>query len=165
MVSARVSMPAIAGMLCASSQRSSAGERAIVRRMLGIGAHDQPAHRRRQRLDVFVIGADNADMGKGEGDDLSGIGGIGEDLLIARHRGVEADFADRLRRRAEALPSKTVPSASTSFAVARKSASAGWAEAGDSISLIGKASDLAENRDDGAGGQAYWERGYPARPP
>src|SRR5580692_4098043 len=51
-------------------------------------------------------------------------------------------------------PSNTVPSASTSTAVARKSAPAGWAEAGDSISLIGEASDSAENRDEGAGGQA-----------
>ena len=95
LVSARVSMPATAGMLCVFSQRSSAGQAAIIGGMLGIGAHDQAAHRRREGLDVFVIGADDADMGKGEGDDLPGIGGIGEDLLIAGHRGVEADLADR----------------------------------------------------------------------
>ena len=57
---------------------------AIVGGMLGIGAHDQPAHRRRQRLNVFVIGADHADIRKGEGDDLPGIGGIGEEILDSR---------------------------------------------------------------------------------
>jgi hypothetical protein len=46
----------------------------------------------------FGIGADIADMGKGEVDDLTGIGGVGHDLLIAGHRGVEADLAHRLAR-------------------------------------------------------------------
>ncbi len=45
------------------------------------------------RLDVFVVGADIADMGEGEGDDLAGIGGVGQDLLVAGHGGVEAHFA------------------------------------------------------------------------
>ncbi len=54
-----------------------------------------------QALDVFFVGADIADMREGEGDDLPGIGGIGEDLLIARHRGVEADLADRVPGRAQ----------------------------------------------------------------
>ena len=36
--------------------------------------------------------------GKREGDDLPGIGGIGQDLLIAGHGGVEADLADRVCR-------------------------------------------------------------------
>ena len=69
-------------------------------------AQDHAARARRcrhvHRLDVFVVGADIADMRKGEGDELPGIGGIGEDLLIAGHRGVEADFADGLAFRAEA---------------------------------------------------------------
>ena len=58
------------------------------------------------RFDVFLVRADIADMGKGEGDDLAGIGGIGQNLLIAGHRRVEADFADRRAGRAEteALP-------------------------------------------------------------
>ena len=60
-----------------------------------------PAHRRRRRLDVFVVGADDADMGEGEGDDLPGIRGIRQDLLIPGHRGVEADLADGGGRRAE----------------------------------------------------------------
>ena len=41
-------------------------------------------------------------MRESEGDELPGIGGVGEDLLIAGHRGVEADFADGVAFRAEA---------------------------------------------------------------
>ena len=41
-------------------------------------------------------------MREGEGDELSGIRGIGENLLITGHRGVEADFADGVAFRAEA---------------------------------------------------------------
>src|SRR5580704_5943669 len=54
-------------------------------------------------------------------------------------------------------PSNTVPSARTRSAVARafKSAPAGAAGDGESISLIGNASDLAENRDAAAVGQEY----------
>jgi hypothetical protein len=33
-------------------------------------------------------------MWKGEGDDLAGIGRVGQNLLIAGHGGVEADLAD-----------------------------------------------------------------------
>ncbi len=67
--------------------------------------HDTARAGRRRKvdgLDVFLVGADIADMGKGEGDDLAGIGRIGEDLLIAGHGGVEADFADGMAGRAEA---------------------------------------------------------------
>jgi hypothetical protein len=53
------------------------------------------------RLDVFLVGADIADVREGEGDDLPGIGGIGQNLLIAGHRGVEADFANGLSLGAE----------------------------------------------------------------
>ena len=45
-------------------------------------------------------------MGKGEGDDLAGIGGIGHDLLIAGHRGVEDQFRHHLAGCAEALAVK-----------------------------------------------------------
>src|SRR5262249_22592850 len=84
--------------------------RAVVRRR-GDGRvqHDAArAGRRREidRFDVLVVGADIADMRECEGDDLSGIGGIGEDLLITRHRGVEADLADRMAGGAEALSFK-----------------------------------------------------------
>ena len=60
--------------------------RAVVRRLGDVGAQHEAARRRRRRLDVLAIGADIADMGEGEGDDLPGIGGIGQDLLIAGHR-------------------------------------------------------------------------------
>jgi hypothetical protein len=49
-----------------------------------------------------VIGADIADVGEGEIDDLPRIGGIGHHLLISGHRGVEAKLADRLALRPEA---------------------------------------------------------------
>ena len=57
-----------------------------------------------RRLDVIVVGADIADMRKGEGDDLARIGRIGQDLLIAGHGGVEADLADGFAGRAEPGP-------------------------------------------------------------
>jgi alcohol dehydrogenase (cytochrome c) len=53
-------------------------------------------------FDVVLVGADIADMRESEGDDLPGIGGIGEDLVVAGHRGVEADFADGMAGGAEA---------------------------------------------------------------
>src|SRR5436853_470407 len=67
------------------------------------GAHDETADRRIDRLDVFVIGADDADVRERETDDLSGIGRIAQDLLIAGHRGVETDLAHGLSVRAEAM--------------------------------------------------------------
>ena len=45
---------------------------------------------------------DIADVREREGDDLPGIRGIGEDLLVARHRGVEAHLAGRLADAADA---------------------------------------------------------------
>ena len=53
------------------------------------------------RLDVLVVDAGVADVGIGQRDDLAAVGGIGEDLLVAGHRRVEHDFADRLARRAD----------------------------------------------------------------
>ncbi len=67
---------------------------------------DHAARTRRRRhidgLDVLFVGAHIADMREREGDDLPRIGRIGEDLLVAGHGGVEADFADRLSDRSEA---------------------------------------------------------------
>ena len=106
-VSARVSTPVMAMMPRAFSQSSKLLRRAIVgglgdRRPEHAAAH---AGRRREArgLDVLIIGADIADMRKGEGDDLPGIRRIGQDLLIAGHGGVEADFADRYAGRARAI--------------------------------------------------------------
>lgn len=44
---------------------------------------------------VFGIRPDVADMGIREGHDLSTVRGVGEDLLVPGHRGVEDDFARR----------------------------------------------------------------------
>ena len=76
---------------------------AIVRRVGDEGFDDQAAGGGGDGLDVFGVGAGVADMGKGEADDLGGVRGVGQDFLIARHRGVEADFADRVAGGAEAL--------------------------------------------------------------
>ena len=51
--------------------------------------------RSRDLLDVFGVGSDVADMGEGEDDDLGHIRGVGEDLLVTAHRGVEANLAHR----------------------------------------------------------------------
>ena len=37
-----------------------------------------------------------ANLRVGEGDDLAGVGGVGDDLLVAGHRGVEDELAERL---------------------------------------------------------------------
>jgi hypothetical protein len=76
--------------------------RAPARGLGDIGGEDQAAGRRGDRLQIVAIGADIADMGKGESDDLAGITGIGEDLLIAGHGGVEADLAHGRTRGADA---------------------------------------------------------------
>src|SRR5262249_52286356 len=67
--------------------------------------HHAPGARRRGEidgLDVLVVGADIADMGECERDDLPGIGRIREDLLIAVHRGIEADLAHGMTGSAKA---------------------------------------------------------------
>src|SRR5258707_576114 len=64
-----------------------------------------PASRRSRqihRFDVVLVGADIADVRKSEGDDLPRIGRIGEDLLVAGHRRVEADLAHRMAGGTEA---------------------------------------------------------------
>ncbi len=80
---------------------------AVVGRLGDIGLEDHAdgavAGGRRQVFDVFVVGADIADMREGEGDDLAEIGGVGQDFLIAGECGVEADFGLDLAGRADAL--------------------------------------------------------------
>ncbi|MCY1238587.1 hypothetical protein D9M72_513320 [compost metagenome] len=80
---------------------------AVVRRLGDVGLEDDAdravACCRRQVFDVFVIGADIADVREGEGDDLAEIGGVRQDFLIARQRRVEADFRLHLAGRADAL--------------------------------------------------------------
>ncbi|MNF59637.1 hypothetical protein D3C84_412320 [compost metagenome] len=45
-------------------------------------------------LFIFAVGAGVAYMGVSEGDYLTGIRGIGEDFLIARHRRIENHFTN-----------------------------------------------------------------------
>ena len=77
----------------------------IRRRRDGAVQHDAARAGRRRKvdgLDVVLVGADIADMREGEGDDLAGIGRIGEDFLVAGHRGIEADLADGMAGGAKA---------------------------------------------------------------
>ena len=77
----------------------------VVRRRRDRRVQHHAARARRRRevdgLDVFLVGADIADVRKGEGDDLPGIGRVGQDFLVAGHRGVETDLADGLPGRAK----------------------------------------------------------------
>ena len=79
--------------------------RPIVRRRGDCAVQDDAARTRRRRhidgFDVVLVGADIADMRKGKRDDLPGVGRVGEDFLVTRHGGVEADLADRMSGRAE----------------------------------------------------------------
>ena len=104
-VSARVSMPAMRDDAAPLQPLVEMAGGAVVRRVGDVGLEDRAdragAGGRGQVLDVLVIGADIADMREGEGDDLAGVGRIGEDFLVAGQRRVEADFGDRASRRAE----------------------------------------------------------------
>ena len=73
------------------------------RRMNDDAAHSG-ARREIACLDILVIGTGISDVRKGEGDDLAGVGRIGEDFLITRHRGVETKFAHGGARGAEPKP-------------------------------------------------------------
>ena len=78
---------------------------AKIRRRGQVGAHDG-ADRGRcgggiDDFDVLVVDAHDTDMREGEGDDLGGVGGIGQDFLVAGHRRVEADLADRRAGRSD----------------------------------------------------------------
>ena len=67
---------------------------AVVGRRGNRGAQDETAGGGRRSFDVFPISADIADMGEGEGDDLAGVRGVRQDLLVAGDRSIEADFPD-----------------------------------------------------------------------
>src|SRR5262249_7677535 len=86
---------------------------AVVRGLGDVGAQDHAARARRRReidgLDVLLVGADIADVREREGDDLSGIGRIGQDLLVAGHRGVETHLAHRVAGSAAAEALEHVP--------------------------------------------------------
>ena len=69
-------------------------------------AHDEAAQEHTSRLLVLRIGPDVADLGIRHADDLAGVGGVGQDLLVAGHPGVEDDFARALALRPERLTTK-----------------------------------------------------------
>ena len=57
-------------------------------------------------FDIFGVGADVADVRKGEGDQLAGVGRIGQDLLVAGHGRVEHELADHGAGRSQPLAEK-----------------------------------------------------------
>ena len=79
---------------------------AEVGRFAEIGPEDRADRGRRGRrvdhLDVLAIHADDPYMGEREGDDLGRVGRIRQDFLVAGHRRVEADLADRRAGRPDA---------------------------------------------------------------
>ncbi len=58
-------------------------------------ADDDPATERAAALGVVGVDAVVPDVRVGERDDLPGVRGVGDDLLVAAQRGVEDDLADR----------------------------------------------------------------------
>ena len=86
------------------------------------------ARRKIDGLDVLLIRSHIADVRKGEGDDLRGVGGVGEDFLIARHRRVETDFANGFADGAEAV--------AFDHLAARKHEDAGVNRRGPALALI-----------------------------
>ena len=84
-------------------RRASQSERSPAARQLGglgrVPLHHHAGGEGLGGLVVLGVHPDVADVREGEGDDLPGVGGIGHDLLVAGHRGVEAELADRDARR------------------------------------------------------------------
>src|SRR5437867_9614733 len=60
-------------------------------------------------LSVLVVVAGVADVYGGHADDLPLVRGIGQDLLVSRHRRVEDDLPDRLPPRPESLALEDAP--------------------------------------------------------
>ena len=70
---------------------------------------DKGFEKRLARFDVFGIDAGVADQRIRHGDDLTGVGRVGQDFLIARHRGIENDFANGFALKAVSLAAKNTP--------------------------------------------------------
>ena len=98
-VSRRVSMSAIATTPCAAGTPASVCSRAPARRAQRQVADHQAGGVDPRRLLVLGVHAGVADVRVGQRDDLPAVGGIGEDLLVAGHGGVEHHLARRWRRR------------------------------------------------------------------
>ena len=59
-----------------------------------IGPHHETPCYGRRGLDILIVGTHISDVRKGEGDDLAGIGWVGQNLLVAGHGGVKHELAD-----------------------------------------------------------------------
>src|SRR5919106_5480239 len=70
------------------------GAGAMVGRLADGSSQDHAPCMTGGRLEILGVGADIADVRKGEGDELPGVGGVAQDLLIARHGGVVNVLAD-----------------------------------------------------------------------
>ena len=64
-------------------------------------ADDEAGEEEPATLNVLGVDAVVADLRSGENDELPGVGGIGQNLLVARHASVEDHFAQRILPRAE----------------------------------------------------------------
>ena len=64
-------------------------------------AYHQSGQKKGAAFSVRAVDSVVADFGGGEGDELSGVGRVGQYLLISAHAGVEHDFAQRVLFRAE----------------------------------------------------------------
>ena len=101
----RVSMPAMPATPWRRRKPSrSPSLRQLLRRRASSRTIDAPAERpdaprRRRAVDAVV-----ADVRVGEGDDLAGVGRVGDDLLVAGQHGVEHDLAGRDGRRRRRWP-------------------------------------------------------------
>jgi hypothetical protein len=72
-------------------------------------AEDEPARGWSCGFDVLSVRSDIPDMGERKSNDLAGVGGVSEDFLISGDRSVEANLANSLSVRAEALAPKYRP--------------------------------------------------------
>ncbi len=84
-----------AGHAVALQQRVEIAAGTPVRVTPGQLADDDAATERPAALVVGVVDAVVADVGVGEGDDLTGVGRVGDDLLVAGEHGVEDHLARR----------------------------------------------------------------------
>jgi hypothetical protein len=84
----------------------------VIRQALGIApvagparyvAHDQAGGMHAVGFGIHLVAAGVADMRVSKGDDLTGIGGIGEDLLVAGHGGIENHFANGFASRTDGV--------------------------------------------------------------
>ena len=96
-VSLRVSMPAIATISAALEElRQRFGSRASCCEERQVADDEAGGDGSASDSEVFGRDAGVADVGIGQRDDLAGVGRVGQDFLIARHRGIENDFAGRV---------------------------------------------------------------------